>query len=69
MPNSDPFAASQSRCVSAMKAKRLPSLELGEWRALDGEAGGPFRLPAHHLVTHGVVLGMTVAARRGFSPS
>jgi hypothetical protein len=48
-----------------MKAKRLPSLELGVWRGLDGEAGGPFRLPAHHLVTHGVVLGMTGSGKTG----
>jgi hypothetical protein len=48
-----------------MKAKRLPSLDLGQWRALDGVAGGPFRLPAHHLVTHGVVLGMTGSGKTG----
>ncbi|MET0591784.1 MAG: helicase HerA-like domain-containing protein [Polyangiaceae bacterium] len=48
-----------------MKSKRVPTLDLGQWRALDGDAGGPFRLPAHHLVTHGVVLGMTGSGKTG----
>ncbi|HMI89021.1 MAG TPA: hypothetical protein VK550_33315 [Polyangiaceae bacterium] len=30
---------------------------MGAWRPLDGSKGGPFRLPAHHLVTQGVVVG------------
>src|SRR6266511_1268115 len=38
----------------------LPSFNLGAWRPLDGSANAqPFRLPAHHLVTHGVITGMT----------
>ena len=37
-----------------------PALNLGAWRPLDGSEGGraPW-LPAEHLVTHGVVVGMT----------
>jgi hypothetical protein len=38
-----------------------PNLNLGAWRCLDGAEGGEvLRLPAKHLVTHGVVLGMTM---------
>ncbi len=43
-----------------------PSLHLGAVRPIDG--GGkatPFRLPAHHLVTHGVVVGMTGSGKTG----
>ena len=37
-----------------------PVLNLGAWRQLNGSEGGPaLRLPAEHLVTHGVVVGMT----------
>jgi DNA helicase HerA-like ATPase len=37
-----------------------PQLHLGAYRSLQDEAqGGPARLPAHHLVTHCVVVGMT----------
>ena len=37
-----------------------PALNLGAWRPLDGGEGGrALWLPAEHLVTHGVVLGMT----------
>ncbi|HET9956328.1 MAG TPA: helicase HerA-like domain-containing protein [Polyangiaceae bacterium] len=43
-----------------------PTLNLGAWRHIDGEAGGPvLRLPAHHLVTHGVVVGMTGSGKTG----
>src|SRR5438552_10755362 len=44
----------------------LPSLYLGAWRPLDGSANAlPFRLPAHHLVTHGVITGMTGSGKTG----
>jgi hypothetical protein len=42
-----------------------PSLHLGTWRPLDGSKGGAFRLPAHHLVTHGVVVGATGSGKTG----
>jgi len=42
-----------------------PSFYLGGWRPLDGSKGGPCRMPAHHLVTHGVVLGMTGSGKTG----
>jgi hypothetical protein len=41
------------------------SLHLGAWRPLDGSKGGAFRLPAHHLVTHGVVVGATGSGKTG----
>jgi hypothetical protein len=41
------------------------SLHLGAWRPLDGSKGGPFRLPAHHLVTQGVVVGATGSGKTG----
>src|SRR5690242_3667350 len=41
------------------------SLHLGSWRPLDGAKRGPFRLPAHHLVTHGVVVGATGSGKTG----
>jgi hypothetical protein len=38
-------------------------LNLGQWRQLDGTGGGEqLLLPARHLVTHGVVVGMTMTA-------
>jgi hypothetical protein len=38
-----------------------PALNLGEWRGIDGNTGGKaLRLPAHHLVTHSVIVGMTM---------
>jgi len=38
-----------------------PALNLGNWRQLDGALGGEqLLLPARHLVTHGVVVGMTM---------
>lgn len=43
-----------------------PVLNLGSWRTLDGEVGGEsLRLPARHLVTHGVVVGMTGSGKTG----
>jgi hypothetical protein len=43
-----------------------PALNLGAWRYLDGTAGGPdLILPAEHLVTHGVVVGMTGSGKTG----
>jgi DNA helicase HerA-like ATPase len=42
-----------------------PFLNLGAWRPLDGKKGGLYRLPAHHLVTHGVAVGMTGSGKTG----
>src|SRR5689334_7272953 len=43
-----------------------PALNLGAWRRLDGGRGGSaLTLPAHHLVTHGVVVGMTGSGKTG----
>ncbi len=43
-----------------------PSLHLGASRPLKGGGkASPFRIPAHHLVTHGVVLGMTGSGKTG----
>jgi len=43
-----------------------PTLNLGSWRHLDGTEGGEvLRLPAAHLVTHGVVVGMTGSGKTG----
>ncbi|MBL9024467.1 MAG: DUF853 family protein [Myxococcales bacterium] len=43
-----------------------PSLYLGVSRAMRGEAqASPWHLPAHHLVTHGVVVGMTGSGKTG----
>ncbi len=41
------------------------ALHLGAWRPLGGSKGGSFRLPAHHLVTHGVVVGATGSGKTG----
>lgn len=52
-------------------AARAPSrqaalLNLGKWRTLAGEfSGRALRLPADHLVTHGVVVGMTGSGKTG----
>jgi len=41
-------------------------LKLGAWRPLDGGQGGkPLRLPAHHLITHAVITGMTGSGKTG----
>jgi DNA helicase HerA-like ATPase len=43
-----------------------PALNLGAWRYLDGTEGGPaLILPAKHLVTHAVVVGMTGSGKTG----
>jgi hypothetical protein len=43
-----------------------PALNLGAWRHLNGTVGGPaLWLPAEHLVTHGVVVGMTGSGKTG----
>jgi hypothetical protein len=43
-----------------------PALNLGAWRRVDGSLGGDvLRLPPHHLVTHGVVVGMTGSGKTG----
>ena len=43
-----------------------PVLNRGAWRHLNGAEGGPsLRLPAEHLVTHGVVVGMTGSGKTG----
>ena len=44
----------------------IPRLHLGAWRRLDGAgASEPMHLPAHHLLTHGVVVGMTGSGKTG----
>jgi hypothetical protein len=45
--------------------RRGASLYLGATRALDGSGGRRLELPAHHLVTHGVVVGMTGSGKTG----
>ena len=43
-----------------------PTLHLGNARPLDGRRqSSALRLPAHHLVTHGVVVGMTGSGKTG----
>ena len=45
-----------------------PALYLGSTRALDGAgAVSKLQLPAHHLVTHGVVVGMTGSGKTGMT--
>ena len=45
---------------------KIPCLRLGNWLALDGRgASNPLLLPAHHLVTHGVIVGMTGSGKTG----
>ena len=41
------------------------SLYLGSIAPLDKTPGGPLHMPAHHLVTHGVVLGATNSGKTG----
>jgi hypothetical protein len=46
--------------------RKQPALNLGAWRQLDGTGGGnTLHLPARHLVTHGVVVGMTGSGKTG----
>jgi len=43
-----------------------PAFNLGAWRRLNGSEGGhALWLPAEHLVTHGVVVGMTGSGKTG----
>lgn len=43
-----------------------PALNLGAWRQLSGASGGPaLWLPAEHLTTHGVIVGMTGSGKTG----
>jgi len=43
-----------------------PVLNLGEWRTLDNTSGGnALHLPARHLVTHGVIVGITGSEKTG----
>jgi DNA helicase HerA-like ATPase len=43
-----------------------PVLNLGAWRDLEGVPGeSPLTMPAHHLVTHAVVVGMTGSGKTG----
>jgi hypothetical protein len=43
-----------------------PSLNLGAWRTLEGaDGGGHAAMPAHHLVTHGAIFGMTGSGKTG----
>jgi len=45
-----------------------PLLNLGAWRHLDGSQGGSsLQLPAEHLVTHCVILGMTGSGKTGLT--
>ena len=45
---------------------KKPALNLGAWHRLNGSEGGPaLQLPAHHLVTHAVVVGMTGSGKTG----
>ena len=43
-----------------------PNLYLGAWRPLEGSvSGGLARMPAHHLVTHAAIFGMTGSGKTG----
>jgi hypothetical protein len=44
---------------------QVPSLTLGQWLPIDGGDSKPYVLPAHHLTTHGVVVGMTGSGKTG----
>ncbi len=47
---------------------KTPALYLGSTRVLDGAGvASDLRLPAHHLVTHGVVVGMTGSGKTGLT--
>jgi hypothetical protein len=44
----------------------VPELSIGAWLPLRGQkAAESLRLPAHHLVTHGVIVGMTGSGKTG----
>lgn len=47
--------------------RAVPRLRLGNGLSLEGGgAVGPFALPAHHLVTHGVIVRVTGSGKTGF---
>src|SRR5690606_38026454 len=49
-----------------MTMKKIPTLRLGACSPLSGvQQAEALRLPAHHLVTHGVVVGMTGSGKTG----
>lgn len=43
----------------------MTHLELGAWQPLTGGTGGMLALPPHHLLTHGIVVGMTGSGKTG----
>ncbi len=43
----------------------MAKLELGAYRRLAGGSMGRLSLPPHHLLTHGVVVGMTGSGKTG----
>lgn len=43
----------------------MRNLQLGNQRGLDGADGGKLELPPHHLLTHGVAVGMTGSGKTG----
>ena len=55
-----------SRCVFGSESCLCHRFFLGSSRSLDGASGVPHReLPAHHLVTHAVIVGMTGSGKTG----
>ena len=48
-----------------MTGKKIRPLYLGASRPLDGRGVAPALMPPHHLVTHGVVVGMTGSGKTG----
>ncbi len=54
------------RALQPVDPPMKPRLNLGAWRQLNGAEGGDaLWLPAEHLVTHGVVVGMTGSGKTG----
>ncbi len=52
--------------MSATRRTPRPSFHLGERRSVDGKKElGRFELPADHLLTHGVIVGMTGSGKTG----
>jgi DNA helicase HerA-like ATPase len=43
----------------------IPSFHLGSWRSLNASETSNLDMAAHHLVTHGVVVGMTGSGKTG----
>ena len=43
----------------------MRAFELGAWSSLSGRPGGNLQLPAHHLLTHSVAVGMTGSGKTG----